>query len=89
MKPRKENPLKQLPLARENYGKLVIKLDKLIEDREISLNQLSFRSEIQRGQLRNYRDNKIQRLDIDLILRLCYVLDCSFTELVHYEPPID
>lgn len=89
MKPRKENPLKQLPLSRENYGKITIKLDQLIEERGISLNQLSFRSEIQRGQLRNYRDNRIQRLDIDILLRLCYVLDCSFTELIEYEPPID
>lgn len=36
------------------------------------MNQLSFRAEMQRTQLRNYRDNKIQRLDIDILKRLCY-----------------
>lgn len=89
MKNRKNNPLKQLPIPPENYGTIEIKLDKLIEDRGVSLNQLSFRSEVQRSQLRKYRDNKIQRIDIDLVMRLCYVLDCSFYELIHYRPPIE
>ncbi|MCI9185664.1 MAG: helix-turn-helix transcriptional regulator [Lachnospiraceae bacterium] len=53
----------------------------------ISLNQLSFRTEMQRTQLRNYRDNKIQRLDIDILKRLCYVLECNLTDLIEYIPP--
>ena len=44
--------------------------------------------EKQRTQLRNYRDNKIQRLDIDILLRLCYVLDCDLYELIEYIPPM-
>lgn len=51
------------------------------------MNQLSFRAEMQRTQLRNYRDNKIQRLDIDILLRLCYVLECDLTDLIEYIPP--
>ena len=51
------------------------------------LNQLSFRAEMQRTQLRNYRDNKIQRLDIDILRRLCYVLECDLTDLIEYIPP--
>lgn len=43
---------------------------------------------MQRTQLRNYRDNKIQRLDIDILLRLCYVLDCDLYELIEYIPPV-
>lgn len=53
----------------------------------ISMNQLSFHAEMQRTQLRNYRDNKIQRLDIDILLRLCYVLECDLTDLIEYIPP--
>lgn len=88
MKLKSENNLLTLPNPRENYGTLYINLDMIIKERNISLNQLSFKSEIQRSQLRNYRDNKVQRIDIDLILRLCYVLDCRFNELVIYTPPI-
>ncbi|RKI99891.1 XRE family transcriptional regulator [bacterium D16-54] len=42
---------------------------------------------MQRTQLRNYRDNKIQRLDIDILKHLCYVLECSLTDLIEYIPP--
>jgi len=84
---KKENPLRQLPAHSEDYGQIKIHLDDILKDRNISLNQLSFRAEMQRTQLRNYRDNKIQRLDIDILLRLCYVLECELTDLIEYIPP--
>ena len=85
--PKKENPLRQLPANSEEYGDIRIHLDEILEKRNISLNQLSFRTEMQRTQLRNYRDNKIQRLDIDILKRLCYVLECDLHDLIEYIPP--
>lgn len=84
---KKENPLRQLPLDMKDYGEIRIHLKEILEERKISLNQLSFRAEMQRSQLRNYRDNKIQRLDIDILLRLCYVLECNLYDLIEYIPP--
>jgi len=40
---------------------------------------------MQRPQLRNYRDNKVQRVDLDILARLYYVLECDITDLVSYE----
>ena len=85
---KKENPLRHLPSAQKSYGKIQKHLADILKERNISLNQLSFRAEMQRTQLRNYRDNKIQRLDIDILLRLCYVLDCDLYELIEYIPPV-
>lgn len=85
--PKKENPLRQLPPNSDDYGEIKIHLDEMLEEKNISLNQLSFRTEMQRTQLRNYRDNKIQRLDIDILKRLCYVLECNLDELIEYIPP--
>lgn len=87
MRIKKENPLRQLPANMSECGEIKIHLNELIEQRGVSLNQLSFRTEMQRSQLRNYRDNKIQRLDIDILRRLCYVLECDLTELIEYIPP--
>lgn len=84
---KKENPLRQLPENSNGYGQIRFKLQELMERRNISMNQLSFRAEMQRTQLRNYRDNKIQRLDIDILLRLCYVLECDLNDLIEYIPP--
>ena len=86
---KKENPLRLLQTDPEKRGKIKIRLEDILKERDISLNQLSFRAEMQRTQLRNYRDNKVQRLDIDILLRLCYVLECDLTDLIEYIPPED
>jgi putative transcriptional regulator len=86
--PKKENPLRQLPTDMQHEcGEIRINLAEIMEQRNVSMNQLSFRAEMQRTQLRNYRDNKIQRLDIDILRRLCYVLDCDLHDLIEYIPP--
>ena len=89
MRVKKENPLRQLPVNSSDYGEIRIHLKEILEERDISLNQLSFRAEMHRTQLRNYRDNKIQRLDIDILKRLCYVLDCDLHDLIEYIPAED
>ncbi|KAI4451499.1 hypothetical protein C823_006059 [Eubacterium plexicaudatum ASF492] len=83
---RKENPLRQLPLNSAEYGEIRIHLAEIMQAKNVSMNQLSFRTEMQRTQLRNYRDNKIQRLDIDILKRLCYVLECDLHDLIEYIP---
>lgn len=84
---KKVNPLRQLPTSSQECGEIKIKLGEMLEKRNVSLNQLSFRTEMQRTQLRNYRDNTIQRLDIDILKRLCYVLECDINDLIEYIPP--
>lgn len=84
---KRENPLRQLPANSDEYGDIKIKLAEIMKTRNISMNQLSFRTEMQRTQLRNYRDNKIQRLDIDILKRICYVLECDLHDLIEYIPP--
>lgn len=85
--PKKENPLRQLPTVSKNCGEIRIKLSDIMAEKNISLNQLSFRTEMERSQLRRYRDGQAQRLDVDILKRLCYVLECSLDELVEYIPP--
>ena len=84
--PKKENPLRKLPDNPEKLGEIKIHIAELLEERGISMNQLSFRAEMERTQLRKYRDNNLQRLDIDILKRLCYVLECDLHELIEYIP---
>lgn len=71
------------------YGTIRIKLDELIENRGISKNKLSQRAEMQRTQINNYCNNKITRLDIDVLARLCTVLQCDISELLEFVPSGD
>ena len=69
------------------YGTIRIKLADILKEQNISINKLAFRAEMQRFQIRNYCRNNIQRLDIAILSRLCYALNCDLTDLLEYIPP--
>ena len=71
----------------ENYGTIRIKLDELIQKAGISKNKLSHRAEMQRSQINHYCNTDITRLDIDVLARICTVLNCSIGDLLEFVPP--
>lgn len=71
----------------EDHGTIRIKLDELIESSGISKNKLSHRAEMQRTQINNFCNNKITRLDTDVLARICAVFDCQISDLLEYIPP--
>ena len=73
----------------QQYGTIRIRLDQLIKEKGISKNKLSQRAEMQRTQLNNYCNNTISRLDIDVLGRLCTVLECEISDLLEFVPPKD
>lgn len=64
------------------YGTIRIKLDELLKASGLSKNMLSHRAEMQRTQINNYCKNQITRLDIDVLARLCTVLNCGIGDLL-------
>ena len=73
----------------EEYGTIRIKLEELIEQAGISKNKLSHKVEMQRSQINNYCNNKITRLDTEVLARICTVLNCSISDLLEFIPPDD
>ena len=69
------------------FGRIHLKLDEIMKQQKISVNKLAFRSEMQRTQLKAYRDNEVQRVDLAVLARLCYALDCDLSDLIEYIPP--
>ena len=72
-----------------DYGYVRINLQQIMEEQNISINKLAFRAEMQRTQLKSYIKNDVQRLDISVLARLCYALECSLSDLIEYIPPDD
>ncbi len=70
-----------------NYGEIRIKLEEIRNAHDISINKLACRAELQRSQVRSYCNNSIKRLDIAVLARLCYALECDITDLIEYIPP--
>ena len=71
------------------YGTIRIKLDELLKASGLSKNMLSHRAEMQRTKINNYCKNQITRLDIDVLARLCTVLNCEIGDLLEFVPPND
>ena len=70
-----------------DYGHIQIKLSELIDGQNISINKLAFRTETQRTQLKAYMRGDIQRVDLSVLARLCYALECDLSDILEYIPP--
>ena len=73
----------------EKFGSVRIQLNELIQKSGISKNKFCQRAELQRTQLNNYCNNNISRLDIDVLARICTVLQCEMGDLLKFIPPED
>lgn len=71
----------------EKYGEIRLHVAEMIQKRGISKNKLSQRAEMQRTQLNNYCNNTISRLDVDVLARLCTVLECDVKDILEFIPP--
>ena len=67
-----------------DYGYVRLKLKDVMEEQKISINKLACRAEMQRTQLKAYMNNEIQRVDLAVMARPCYVLDCKLSDLIEY-----
>ena len=68
------------------YGTIRINLDELLKESGLSKNMLIHRAEMQRTQINKYCKNEITRLDIDVLGRLCTVLNCEISGLLEFVP---
>lgn len=69
------------------YGTIRIHLEELIQQREISKNKLCKWAELERTQLNNYCKNEVARVDLDVLARMCTVLECDISDLLEFVPP--
>ena len=71
----------------DRFGTIKIKVEELRLAKKMSKNELCYRAEVQRTQLNRYCSEEVTRLDIDVLVRLCYALDCGIEDLLEYQPP--
>ncbi|MDU1763702.1 MAG: helix-turn-helix transcriptional regulator, partial [Anaerococcus vaginalis] len=68
----------------QNFGKIIFKIDKVLEEKNISKNKLEKEANLQRTQLNSYCNNKVKRIDLETIAKICYVLECDINDIVEY-----
>ena len=70
-----------------NYGTIHIKLTEITQYRNISKNAVMKKADMQRTQLNHYYRNEISRIDLDVLARLCFALNCNVADILEYIPP--
>ena len=72
----------------KNYGKVEIKLKTIMDKKSISVYQVSQLANLKHSTVKNYYNNcPITRVDLDVISKLCYVLDCKIEDILEYKYP--
>jgi len=70
-----------------NYGSIRLKLAEVIDSRNITRNHLSTLTGVKYPVIDRYYKNKVERMDMDLLAKICFVLDCQISDLLEYLPP--
>lgn len=65
-----------------DYGRLHLRIIELLEERNISKNQICRDLSIPRGNFNRYCRDQFQRLDTGLLCKLCSYLDVEVGELL-------
>lgn len=68
----------------QDFGRVVFKIDQVLEEKNISKNRLEKEANLQRTQLNSYCNNKVKRIDLVTIAKICYVLDCEIANIMEY-----
>lgn len=61
---------------------IYIDLENVLKEKEISKNKLCEACKLQRTQLNNYCKNKVSRIDLTILGKLCTYLDCTPNDIL-------
>ena len=67
-----------------DYGRLHLRIVELLEERNISKNQICRDLNIPRGNFNRYCRDQFQRLDMGLLCKLCTYLEVTPGELIEH-----
>jgi putative transcriptional regulator len=68
----------------QNYGKIVFSFGKVMNEKTINRNQLANRAGIRFEVADRFYNGNIERLDIDVLARVCFVLDCNIADVMNF-----
>lgn len=63
-------------------GTIYIDLEQVLREKGVSKNRLCMNCYQQRTQLNNYCKNKVHRVDLELLGRMCVYLECTPNDIL-------
>ena len=67
------------------YGKIRVCLKEIMDQKKITRNYLARASNTRFEVIDKWYGDRVEKMDLDVLARICYVLECSPAELIKYE----
>ena len=71
----------------DEYGSVMVKLAEVLNSRGITRNRLRTLTGVKYEVIDRYYQNHVERVDLDFIAKVCYVLNCKVEDLLEYSSP--
>lgn len=68
----------------KNYGKIEINLKSVMDKKGISKNRLAKMVGTDNNTINRYYNGELSKLDVDILARICFVLECNISDLIKY-----
>jgi len=69
----------------QDYGKILFMFGKVMDEKQINRNQLAIRAGIRFEVADRFYNGNIERLDVDVLARVCFVLDCNVADVITFD----
>ena len=69
------------------YGKIRVRLREILEQKGMTRNYLAKVSNTRFEVINKWYHDDVEKMDLDILARICYVLECSPSDLITYENP--
>ena len=71
--------------AIKDYGKISLHLKEIMDSKKITRNYLARVSNTRFEVINKWYNNVVEKMDLDILARICYVLECSPADIIKYE----
>lgn len=67
------------------YGKINLCLREIMDRKNITRNYLARVSNTRFEVINKWYNNDVEKMDLDILARICYVLECSPADIIKYD----
>ena len=77
------------PIDVKKIGTLHMDLGKLLKENNVSKTKFCRLMDIPLQNLGKYLNNTYTRIDVNLLLKICYFFECDISDFLEYIPPVE
>lgn len=69
----------------KEYSRISLNLKEIMDEKNITRNYLTRVSKTRFEVINKWYNNDVEKMDLDILARICYVLECTPADIIKYE----